>query len=206
MANSEASRLAVAIAVHPLEMYLSSPAATAMQEVLNDTAYSLTIGVTAPHHRGGGYQLYVQPDTIVSSPVTTGVDITNRVREKKYGHPYYILQPEDLTMLLDRMGVKNITITLMGGEVGGPEGCHHAAFDDLVNWFYQFSTQLESLSIKIPLNTLFTVTSTVFDTTNAVALAELQERYRHPKAQKYSANNEEINVEFSKRLEFEPQG
>ena len=191
----------VAIAIHPLsDVYYGRPAQAAMQQILDDTRLDTSVGVTAPNYLGKPYSLYVRPKQIICSPPLTTDDLRTRSRHNKFGgHPYYILEPAVLTSLLEiENSLHNVEISLMGGEAGGQEGCHHLAFTDLIEWFYTYATFIHSLYIDIPLTALFTLPNEAFNSSDKTTIAALHTRYHDVRVNSFTANKEHISAGFNR--------
>lgn len=191
--------LSIAIAVHPTEVYDRHPAKNEMQQVLDGRDHDLSIVVTNFMYDDTRSRVYVKAIAEWVSPKTTYLDIKNKIREKMYGHGYGILNPEDLSELNNLYNPQTLRIVLVGGEVGGSEGCHHAAFVDIVEWFYNISPiKLQLLEIIIPVYALFTSQNKRFDLRNKKNLRQLQGRYEDSRAHDYQADSEKIIVVFKK--------
>ena len=148
--------LSVALAIHPIrEVYYKEPAREAMQAIFDDQRYNLNICVTGFKSKDAHWGLYVNAPHVVSSYLNNHPNIALE-RRKKYGHDYDIINPEDLTALLSKDGASLLEVMLMGGETTPVEGCHHAAFNDLIHWFFNLSPDsLKTLKIVIKFDTLF---------------------------------------------------
>jgi hypothetical protein len=132
----------IAIAIHPVDDYLQKPAQAAIQQILDDPKYDLTIGVQFPleaaRKAGRMNTLYVTPDVTIATPQWTS---TNE---------FPIIDPDQILGLLSNDMPTQLSITLIGGEV---PGCHSGALYDLNNWFP--TSPLQELTVEAPFNALF---------------------------------------------------